>query len=100
MKGQKIRLFLLTVLNLIVPFILALTTSAISFAIYYNFNSPFFLLIGVLFVIIYFVSFPLLQMASQLSRIMLFKDAFKGTELIKEESNSKTQKKEITLERI
>jgi hypothetical protein len=100
MKGQKLKLFLLTILNVIVPFLIALVLGGISLLIYFNTNSSFFLVLGVFIVIVYFVSFPLLQMASQLSRIMLFKDAFKGTELIKDESNIKTQKKEITLERI
>jgi hypothetical protein len=100
MKGHKFRLFLLGVLNTFVPIFIVILFGGISFLIYYNTGSNIFLVITITIVIIYVISLPLIFIATQLTRIMLFKNAFKGAELPKVTSVIKTSKKEINLEPI
>ena len=100
MKGHKIKLFLLEALNLVVPFFIMVTLSGVFLLISTVTDQPFFLVFSFLIQAAYFVSLPLLFMASQLSKIMLFKDVFKGSEKQKDDSNVKNQKKQIILDRI
>jgi hypothetical protein len=98
MKGQKMRLFLLGILNSIIPLLIVGLLAGVSFLIYYNNGEVFFLGFSIFIAITYIISFPLLFIASNLSKIMLFKNAFKGIELQKEATVIKTSKKEIKLE--